>query len=319
MRPVQDQSKSLPLNKKEKAALYLVNFLKQHEYLQIDIVKKLKILGVKFGTANYNKLANLKKNKEKGRGVGQNTIKKVIPALETIIERELGFKFDTETCTFKDFKDYNWIPSEIKMPTHHEEPISCGNETKIHKEGKRPLSEKLKLLQKAQYKYIDLGLNLEDLIVALTYESEASFKQPLLEKLRNGLQVYFYVVNPQGRYYSLFLEDRAKAIHQERKTLKTFKETFNQLRRIVDDLNNQSRKGQIELNIYNTLPIYRATVIEPQQDNAKMMVSHFMYGLKIADCPVFEITKEYDKKLFCTYWESISHIIKQSKPVELIS
>jgi len=310
-----NQNHQLPLNRNEKMVLSLVQFLKEKDYLQVKIVEKINALGFKLGTTNYNKLVNLAKNKQLGRSVGQLTVKGVIPRLKTIIFKELGYEFDENSLQFTKVKNSNWKPEIIANTGENEFKATISDQAIIHSEGKRPLNEKLELLQKAQDEYLELGLNLKNIIRLLTEESIAAFREPLLKKLKAGLQVDFYVLNPNGRFYSEYLKDRAKVQEDEHKTLERFKEEFKELKSIIEDLNKETQKGKIRLFIYNTFPYCHATIIDSLRIHSQMLLTNYLYGVRRVDCPVVEVMKNQHRKMFEIYWKSVLNIISQSQQI----
>ena len=46
------------------------------------------------------------------------------------------------------------------------------------------------------------------------------------------------------------------------------------------------------------------------------MVSHYMYGVRRADCPVVEFSKQTDYDLYRKYWKSYQALIRDAKAVD---
>jgi hypothetical protein len=75
-------------------------------------------------------------------------------------------------------------------------------------------------------------------------------------------------------------------------------------------------KGQFDIFLYRHIPCAMYLMVDgPNPEQAKMMVSPYLYGIKRADCPVFEFTRKQQPKLFRTYQESLRLITKEATPL----
>jgi hypothetical protein len=56
-----------------------------------------------------------------------------------------------------------------------------------------------------------------------------------------------------------------------------------------------------------------ATCIDGNEVNGRMLISPYLYGIKRAEMPHFDISKPEHDVMFKTYWRSITEILVNSR------
>jgi hypothetical protein len=58
-----------------------------------------------------------------------------------------------------------------------------------------------------------------------------------------------------------------------------------------------------------------ATCIDVNEVNGRLLISPYLYGIKRAEVPHFDISKAEHEIMFETYWKSIREILANSRQV----
>jgi hypothetical protein len=73
---------------------------------------------------------------------------------------------------------------------------------------------------------------------------------------------------------------------------------------------------QLEAYTYRHIPYNHFLIVDGKTRAGKMMVSHYMYGVKRADCPVVEFSKQTNHDLYRKYWKSYQDLILHAKAID---
>ncbi len=97
----------------------------------------------------------------------------------------------------------------------------------------------------------------------------------------------------------------------EKKYYQEIPETLNQLNKFKEVL-KMGLIGKVEIYTYQHIPMFHAQCTDVNSSEGRMTISNYLTGIKRAQCPVIQFSKQTYPKLFETYWISIQEIIKNS-------
>ncbi len=277
-------------------------------YTQKEVVKKMRILGY---VISESTLSNLKNTKNSEKRVNLKTLIKAANGLEELIRHELQYSYNRDKKSFEfrpELRNIEIKVNEVELPTNSIKSIPYT----LHYEGRRSVNEKVALYKDAQKQIIELGVRLKSFSTHFIDESDNAFKLPLVNKLREGVNLHCYVLNPRGRFATGYFQDRAKAQPEEMKNLEELPEILGRLKEIKEQLNAKSDKGKMSLFYLNTFPYIHASVIDGEEPTGKMFVSPYLFGVRRANSPVLEISKSRDRFLFNRFWFSVKKMIEHS-------
>ncbi|MCB0631630.1 MAG: hypothetical protein KDD15_17920, partial [Lewinella sp.] len=89
------------------------------------------------------------------------------------------------------------------------------------------------------------------------------------------------------------------------------------LSKIKAELYDQPYPGSIEVYLYKNVPYNNFLIIDPESIEGRMMVSHYLYGIRRADCPVVEFSKKSNRSLYRRYLASFTAMINNAKKYSL--
>jgi len=56
--------------------------------------------------------------------------------------------------------------------------------------------------------------------------------------------------------------------------------------------------------------------VDGDSPNGKVMVSHYVYGLSRANCPVVEFSKQSNPALYDRYWDSLKKLAENARQLK---
>ena len=239
------------------------------------------------------------------------TLQNVAEGLMEIIESELGYIYNEAKKDFEALPAQKWKKVLIREEPAELEKVP-NTSYRLFVEGRRSVNDKIKLYKSAQKEIIELGIRLKSFSSHFTTESDDSFREPVLERLNANVNFKCYLLHPKGRFATDYFKDRAKVVKEELEKLEELPSIIEKLKQIRDDLNAHSNKGKMFLYYLNTYPYLHASVSDGDSLQGKMYVSPYLYGIRRANCPVLEIHKSKEKKLFERYWVSVKAMMNQS-------
>ena len=57
--------------------------------------------------------------------------------------------------------------------------------------------------------------------------------------------------------------------------------------------------------------------VDPTENHGRMLISHYMYDTKRADCPVVELRKDSNTVLFNKYYRAIKNLLDNSIKIKV--
>lgn len=271
-------------------------------YLQADVIRKLHYLGYKVAPSSLNKLIN-------GISMGTKVLRTLGDGIQQLIALELGHSYDSIN------KEYHFSQNEGWKPTIVPEQREESKEEKIiyHTAGRLSIQDKVAFMNLAQKEIVELGVRLKTFSEYFTSRNELEFKTPLQERLEQGVNIKLYLLDPDSNESRIYFQDREKVQEGEQLSPDITKSVIKQLKKLKEEFKANSYLGQLEVFAYKHIPYNHFLIIDGETKLGRMMVSHYMYGIRRADCPVVEFSKTADRHLFRRYWESYQLYIKDAK------
>lgn len=292
-----------PPNAEQQAQLIIEGFKrlsKARNYGQINIVKKLKYLGFKTNRASFSKIIN-------ERQVGSKVLLETWKGIQQLVEYELGLSSNGKKFSKKAVHEALTVVPEygvnIKTPTAS---------FQYHPNGRLSIEQKVEFLSQAQHELIEFGLTLNTFSNYFFTRNEEEFKTPIIQLLERGVNIKCYLLHSDSNEARLYFEDRARAIKEESKSIETIKTVQERLAKVHQEFKAADYKGSFQVYTYKHLPTNHFFVTDGAKRNARMMVSHYIYGERRANCPVIEFDKNNHPKLFKKYWKSLKALTKDA-------
>ncbi len=275
-------------------------------YSQVTLVEKLELIGNKVAESTLSKaLSN-------NHHIGPIALETIAEGLETIMQYELCLKYNTETETFE--KIPNCTEEEVNEELFPKE--NKGQESivdiKAYPDGRRSITKKAQFMSAAQEEVIELGLRLRNFTYYFTDRNTKQYKSHIVKLLNKGVNLKCYTADFEEANTKIYFEDRAKFDKRELKKFNRMSEVVEELEEVIKELREQKLEGNMTLHTYTCLPHMHCLIIDGDSPEGKMLVSHYMYGIKRSEIPVIEISKKENPDLFSKYWQSAQQIISTS-------
>jgi len=270
------------------------------------LVVKLQELQVETTAAT---LTNIKKviiegNPGRTIALGRDLLKAVARSFILIVESNWPLKYDPATHEF------------IKLENTDPEPENTSNQAHgiiIYQDGRRSTSEKIQFIKNAKKEIIEVGIRLHTFSQYFTSRRKSEFRDHIEQLLKKGVNMKCLMMDPASEMTRLYFMDRAKALPKEAKAYEQMPQILDDLKKIKEDLNQLGHPGQFKLLTYENFPYNHYMMVDPEEDNGKLLLSSYIHGIIRADCPVMEIRKNTARVTFNTYLKSLQMILGEAK------
>jgi len=278
------------------------NLLKNNMlYSQISIVRKLHLLDAKVSPASFSKMV-------RGTKVGFRLLSVTNRGLDSLIERELGVKYNKESGKFISISDPDWEPDIIE--DHQETDQSLV----FHKEGRLSISKEVEIIKTAVIEVTFLGRSLTELVWAFRGRRDGEFKVHIERALSRGVNIKCYVVDTENNRFRLFLQDVMEVSTKE-EGVGDSKRSIEALVEIAEELNSAKNEGRMLVYQYSHIPTASYMIVDGAKSNGKILASHYLFGESMANSPVLEINKKDGDYLYHTYHQSFLRMIDGAKKI----
>lgn len=176
----------------------------------------------------------------------------------------------------------------------------------INEEGRLLIDDKVSFIMNAQSEVIELGIRLREFTTYFTSRNTEEFKNHVIELLKTGVVLKCFALDGEWFLKNFVVSDEEKKYYQE------IPETLNQLNEFKKEILEMNLKGGIEIYTYQHNPMFHAQCTDGDSSEGRMTISNYLTGIKRAQCPVIQFSKQTHPTLFKTYWKSIHEIIKNS-------
>jgi hypothetical protein len=276
----------------------------QQDYRQVDVLAKFETLGKTVSRASLSNIVT------GARTVGLPVMRKASDGLEEIIGSELGMKYNPETRAFALAHAPDWRPYIIPVRVAAE-PESPAVSTYF--DGRVSIRQKTDFISSAQKEVIEVGVRLKTFADYFISRKEKEFKDYITTLLQRGVNFKAYMLDPDCQEARMYFDDRKKVQEEEGEAVAEMKRVVEKLRRLVRELAQRGYRGKFEVFLYRHIPYNHFLVVDPQEKGAKMMVSHYIYGIKRADCPVWEFTRNAPDDLYAKYEKSLDRYLRDAR------
>ena len=286
----------------------------EQNYKQNQIINKLKTLNITISAASFSNI--LTKS-----GGSRDLLQITAIGIQEIIKTELGYTHNGSV--FEKNIDQSFKPifiKETKSSQTRLENDSIMPGFTFHTEGRVKIQDKTNFLQNAQFDIIEVGTRLRTFTDYFFSRNEQEFKIHIVNLLKQGVKMRFYMLDPESNVAGLYFEDRAKVQDEEKFSIEDMRKVISRLKKIHAELTEEVPSASFEVYLYRHIPTNHFLVVDGMRPNGKMMVSYYLYGIKRAECPVIEIDKQLQPQLFKKYYKSLQSFIKDAKlsiPVSL--
>lgn len=272
-----------------------LEYLQDHfDYGQRNVVNKLKMLEMPVGTASFSNIVT-------GKAVGLPTLNLAARGVELILQRELDMAYDANVQDFRPKHTPGWEVSIVP----EKEPDESGRGFVLHVDGRVSLQYKTAFMATAQKDIVEVGVRLNSFSSYFISQNENAYKMHILGLLRRGIHIKEYLLDPDSQEARIYFDDRARVQTSEKDSLSEMKKVVERLKTLGAEFEAMKLTGKFEVYLYRHIPYSLFYVVDGTCENGKMMVSHYMYGVRRANCPVMEVTRAGQPVLFRKYWESM--------------
>ncbi len=264
-------------------------------YHQSNIVHKLKMLDRAVSTASLSNIKN-------GKSVGLSALTAAAKGMEALLHQELDMGFDVEKQDFVPLHTSGWIT--LVVPEKPAQDTGAAAFI-LHADGRVPLQKKTDFITDAKREVIEVGIRLNSFSHYFISQNEMAYKAHIVSALRRGVHIKGYLLDPNSSEALVYFNDRALVQSFEKESIADIKKVIDRFKGICADLEALQLPGKFEIYLYKHIPYNLFLVVDGATDFGKMMVSPYLYGIRRANCPVFEFTKKDQPLLFRKYWESM--------------
>jgi hypothetical protein len=269
-------------------------------YTQLELVEKFIQYGFSFSKPT---MSNLYRQKEK---VSFKTWKMSATAFQRLLKEECGMSYDEANGDFVKTLEKTTETSDLHLqPTA---TTSSRPPVVFHDRGRLQISEKAAFVSTAKQEVIELGVGLRTFSSYFFNHAHYEYQAYIETLLSKGVNIRCLLIAPKATTSEVYLKDRSESVLLERISENIVK--LNELKQVFD---RKNYKGKFNIYTYSHIPYSHFCVVDPNTPNGKMIISPYIFGVKRADAPVFELSKKEHHYLFDRYWQSIQLILKNSE------
>ncbi len=281
---------------------------KEKYYDQLTVVRKLKYLNYVFAAATFSNILRDIKVKDK-------TLSLVSRGIQELIKVELDFFWQNKKYVKQGKK--GWQPNEVREATPKELSIFLNPGFVFHVEGRLTVQQKVDFFTTAQKEVIEFGVTLNTFSSYFISRKDRDFKSHVKVQLQKGINFKCYMLDPECNEASIYFEDRRREQKDEIKNIEVMRDIILRLGSIKKDIDEAGYPGTFEVFTYKHVPYNYFFAIDGGTPNGKIMISHYIYGLQRAKCPVMEFSKNSNHDLYMKYWNSLRNLIKDAKAIRI--
>jgi len=294
-----------PIKKQQIAIIQVgVELLKEKQgYSQLAIVEKLELLNFKVSEAALSKIV---RNNEGGNKI----LKIAAEGIQELIRREIGVEW--EETKYSDTLGSDWKQTLIKETETTAHPLVNPGFT-FYEDGRLPIAQKVDFISEAKQEVIEFGVVLNTFAGYFFSRNEKEFKQHVQGLLTKGVHFKCYLLDPDCEETNMYFSDLAKHLPDELKSIGKIREAIEKLGKVQQQFINAGYRGTFEIFAYQHIPANYFMTVDGDSPDGKLMVSHYVYGLSRANCPVLEFSKKNNPALYDRYWDSLKMLAQNAR------
>jgi len=278
-------------------------------YTQADMLRKMAVMGHKVSAPSFSNIIT-------GKRAGKVALRKAGEAMLELVRSEIGYRFDEERLLFDiTSRPDGWQPNIIPL----EEEKKSGASYIFYPEGRLPIQQKVDFLKSARQEVIEFGVRLRTFADYFLSRSEQKFRIHIEELLGKGVNLKLYLLDPDCNEARLYFEDRGRIQEAEQQSVVEIRRVIGRLRQINSDFANAGFSGKFEVFSYKHIPYSHFLIVDGESRHGKLMASPYHYGVRRADCPVVEVSRLSDPRLYGKYWRSFQYLAHNARPISLSS
>ncbi len=279
---------------------------REKHYDQLTVVNKLKYLNFSVSPATFGKIL-------KGLKVGEISLGTVRKGIQLLIKEEL----DLEWCNgnYVELNSPNWKPTEVRETTQKVLSLVLNPGLTLHTEGRLEIQQKVKFISNAQKEVVEFGVTLNTFTSYFNSRKDSEFKSHVEVLLNRGVNFKCYLLDPECNEAGVYFDDRKREQEDEIINVEPIRGSIRKLASIQKNIAEAGYPGKFEVFTYKHIPYNYFMVVDGNTPNGSMMVSHYLYGIPRAKCPVLEFTKSDNHDLYKRYWNSFQKLTKGAKAI----
>lgn len=272
--------------------------LKEKVYKQRGIVGKCRTLNYRFSEAALSRIMKASDAK------GLPKLREAAMGVQALVRQELGCVYDEKQRQYVPMPD---MPVHLLVPVPETKEIVPNLE--VYPEGRWRLDKKTAFMTAAQYEVVEVGIRLRSFAHYFEVNNDAEYRQPIVRLLQRGVHFTGYVLDPHSSMAKAYFDDRAQVAESEaRNAAVEAQNALEKLKILAKELNSHGYKGLFRLFTYRHYPQNLFLLVDPHTDTGRMAVSHYLYGVRRAECPVLAFSKKEQPQLFRKYMRSFDAI-----------
>jgi hypothetical protein len=281
---------------------------KEKQYHQLTVVNKLKYLNITVSPATFGKIL-------KDEPVGDIMLSKVCDGMQRLILFELDCKWNG--FGFEKLYTPDWKPVEVRETKQQTLSIVLNPGFIFHTEGRLEIQQKVRFISMAQKEVVEFGVTLNTFSSYFKSRKDSEFKTHVELLLQKGVNFKCYLLDPECNEAAVYFEDRRREQEDEIINIEPIRDTIRKLATIKKGIEEAGWPGKFEVFIYKHIPYNYFMIVDGATPNGSMMVSHYLYGIPRAKCPVLEFTKSDNHDLYWRYWNSFQKLTKGAKAIQV--
>jgi hypothetical protein len=282
---------------------------KEKLYDQVTVVRKLKHLNYVFAEATFTNIL-------KDRNVKDKTLDLVSKGIQELIKTEIDYGW--QNTKYIKLNTSGWEPIEVRKVTPTELSTVLIPGFVFHAEGRLTVQQKVDFFTNAKKEVIEFGVTLNTFSSYFISRKDKDFKSHVEAQLQKGVNFKCYMLDPECNEASMYFEDRRQEQKDEIKSIEVMRDIVLRLGSIKKDIDETGYPGTFEVFTYKHIPYNYFFTIDGGTPNGKMMISHYVYGLPRAKCPVMEFSKNSNHDLYMKYWNSLQKLTKNAKAIPIV-
>jgi hypothetical protein len=179
---------------------------------------------------------------------------------------------------------------------------------KLYEDGRPSITEKVDILLSAKSEVVNLGISHRSFVGYFEQRPAREYKEPILDLIRKGIVFKCIFLDPDCAIAKQYAQDRG-----ELELINRIRASLDALKSLQAEFEKLGLPGRFEIYISSIFPYMSATCIDGNEVNGRMLISPYLYGIKRAEVPHFNISRTAHEVMFETYWKSIRKILANSR------
>ncbi|MBI1227818.1 MAG: hypothetical protein GC192_21465 [Bacteroidetes bacterium] len=233
--------------------------------------------------------------------------------IQELIKAELDYGWIDSS--YQHLASKGWKAIEIKESIPKELSIHLNKGFIFHTEGRLEIHQKVAFISNAQKEVVEFGVTLNTFASYFNSRRDGEYKTHVEELLNRGVNFKCYLLDPESNEASVYFDDRRREQDNEIINVEPIRDAIRKLANIKKTIDAKSFIGKFEVFTYKHIPYNYFMIVDGNTPNGGMMVSHYLYGIQRAKCPVWEFNKSHNHEMYRRYWESYQKLIKGARPI----